>query len=96
MMSGADLIRAERFRQISSENYSPEGDKGRTDELLRASASYALNAADHIVYPYDDLNDTDYYWPWDAKHFKPKSTKRDLVRAGALIAAAIDSLETDD
>lgn len=92
-MSGADLIRAERFRQISSENRSPESDRGQTRELMVAAASYALNAADRLEDP--TLDDTDYYWPWDLSLFKPKSTKRDLIRAGALIAAAIDSLETE-
>lgn len=31
-------------------------------------------------------------WPWCLPFFKPKTQVRDLVRAGALIAAAIDRL----
>jgi hypothetical protein len=32
------------------------------------------------------------HWPWDASWWKPKDVIRNLVRAGALIAAEIDRL----
>ncbi len=32
-------------------------------------------------------------WPWDFRWWKPKNPRRDLVRAGALIVAAIDRLD---
>ena len=32
-------------------------------------------------------------WPWSDKWWKPKDKIRDLVRAGALIAAEIDRLQ---
>lgn len=32
-------------------------------------------------------------WPWPSKWWKPKSQRRDLVRAGALILAEIERLD---
>ena len=32
-------------------------------------------------------------WPWDAEWWKPQDRRRDLVKAGALIAAEIDRLD---
>lgn len=32
-------------------------------------------------------------WPWDARWWKPGDRKRELVKAGALIAAEIDRLQ---
>ena len=34
-------------------------------------------------------------WPWDKESFKPTTSLRDLVKAGALIAAAIDRLQNE-
>lgn len=31
-------------------------------------------------------------WPWNDEYWKPKDPRRDLVRAGALIAAALDRM----
>jgi hypothetical protein len=86
-MRGHDLIRAERFRQESSERYTQEKDIGRRDELVMAAVSYLL-----VTDP--AYNDGDYasaFWPWANEYWKPKDTKRNLIRAGALIAAAIDA-----
>jgi len=32
-------------------------------------------------------------WPWEEKSFKPTTPLEDLIKAGALIAAAIDRLQ---
>ena len=32
-------------------------------------------------------------WPWEQESFKPTTDIRDLIKAGALIAAAIDRLQ---
>ena len=89
---GVDLIRAERERQIIDEGYTPDHDRQHPHgELLDAALAYIK------VQP--EL------WPWDRAGFKPahnephvdcdKRCVRDLVKAGALVAAAIDRLLAD-
>lgn len=89
-IDGASLIAQERRRQVEDENYSPEHDAQHTDaELLKAAMAYMLAATD----PDDvELRSGRLYWPWNPVSFKPKAPIRNLVRAGALIAAEIDRL----
>ncbi len=82
-MSGTDLIRAERYRQKQAENYQAEGDKGRAHELAAAAAVYAL----------DGIRDISDLWPWAPEYYKPRDARRNLIRAGALIAAALEALD---
>lgn len=35
-------------------------------------------------------------WPWEEETFKPTTSLKDLIKAGALIAAAIDRLQKDN
>jgi hypothetical protein len=58
--------------------------------LALAGATYALTADMRII----GRDDTPITWPWDSPYWKPTpgNRLRDLVKAGALIAAAIDSL----
>lgn len=35
-------------------------------------------------------------WPWKEESFKPTTPLKDLIKAGALIAAAIDRLQKDN
>ena len=88
-MSGTDLIAAERQRQIDVEGWTPEHDAKHTgDDLAAAAACYALPAGSARR----DLQAA--YWPW-ADHFwkpTPYDRVRELVKAGALIAAEIDRL----
>jgi hypothetical protein len=80
-LDGASLIAAERQRQIEVEGYGPEHDEDHAGELATAGAAYAT----------DDRN----LWPWSEGAWKPTpgDPVRQLVKAGALIAAAIDALE---
>lgn len=93
------LIADERRRQIQDKGYDACHDAGHDcGELAAAAANYALNAACQLS-PYDGLSndeppDSDSWpslsgepWPW-----KPKDAKRDLVRAGALIAAELERM----
>ena len=92
---GAGLIAIERTRQKSVEGYDQVHDiMHPTDEFCRAAIAYAVY--DVAVIPFDGAHKG--WWPekWDADMFKPKDRKRNLVRAGALIAAAIDRLKYDD
>jgi hypothetical protein len=85
---GTDLIAAERTRQISEEGYGAEHDHGHAEELATAGAAYAL--AGTVI----QAREHPPYWPWSQQFWKPTPDDRlrELVKAGALIAAAIDSL----
>lgn len=99
--TGAELIERERIRQQEREGYDPRHDDSHEHgELVLAAAQYALpperrelvNAGAtslperFVGVPYD--------WPWDNESWKPtpEDRIRELVKAGALIAAEIDRL----
>jgi hypothetical protein len=86
----ADIV-AERRRQIEAEGWTPEhDDEHGAGEMAAAAAAYAFSAAtEGRYYAADPLG----FWPWDAKWWKPKGARRDLVRAGALIVAEIERLD---
>lgn len=92
MKTGIELIAAERERQITSEGWTPEHDDAchSQSELTRAAISYAR----HLT-PMDNIGDSELLWPFDTDEFKPsgKDPIRNLVKAGALIAAEIDRLQ---
>lgn len=86
-MNGIESIAAERRRQIEAEGWTPEHDDEHcVGELAAAAASYALarNECDSALVS----------WPWAMKWWKPKDRRSNLVRAGALIAAEIDRLDS--
>lgn len=90
--TGASLILEERRRQIEEEGYDAMHDRHHTpQDLCRAAAAYALHE-DHTDLVADGARNL---WPWGARFWKPKGHLRNLVRAGALIAAAIDRLLAD-
>ncbi|MCD9097078.1 hypothetical protein [Luteimonas fraxinea] len=83
---GASLISAERSRQISAEGWSAEHDDAHADlALVRAAVAYALYGISRRVVD-------DSFWPWHLDWWKPSDRVRNLVKAGALIAAEIDRL----
>jgi len=86
---GVSLIAAERQRQIDVEGYTVEHDAQHPEQMARAAASYATPAADRrMEYGVPEL------WPWTPDFWKPTPDDRvrELVKAGALIAAEIDRL----
>lgn len=84
MKSGAELISEERKRQIEEEGYDEFMDSFRKpNDLTKASICY-LKAN---LMPFGDIIED---FPWDSLFFTPKDKLRNLVRAGALIAAEID------
>jgi hypothetical protein len=95
-MSGAELIAAERRRQVAEKGYDAEHDDAQTDgSLLTAGILIACDVAGHALANVDppDLNGP---WP-DALllHVREKHAGdevRQLVIAGAMIAAEIDRL----
>lgn len=99
---GAKLIARERRRQVEEEGWTAGHDAEHAGGNLALAASlYAKDVA-------DKLYDADYGfippqmspcpigWPWDGKWWKPTPDDpvRQLVKAGALIAAEIDRLQT--
>ena len=97
---GASLIMDERDRQVKKEGFTEEHDAEHTDaELIQAARAYALMAeaqqSGENCVTFDGIGPekppTD--WPWELRWWKPSNDPiRNLVKAGALIAAEIDRL----
>lgn len=95
MTKGSDRIAAERERQISVEGYDAAHDRAHEHQLMAAAMCY-LTAAAH-PHP-SDLRRAPLGWPWAEQFWKPEGgRRRNLEKAGALIAATLDSwITTDD
>lgn len=91
-MTGIELIAQERKRQIKQEGFTLERDRAYGSlELRLAAFCYLRNSAFQLgkseVQP-------GVYWPWEIEWWKPSDDPvRNLVKAGALIAAEIDRLK---
>lgn len=91
---GVDLISGERLRQLTAEGWTPKHDDSHDDGSLAAAAS-CLAA---------EGTDAEFTWPgYDLSWIKSLRDKhaasgrvRQLVIAGALIAAEIDRLQRRD
>lgn len=95
-MSGVEAIAAERRRQVDEEGFTPEHDAGHDLRSLTAAArAYLTTGSDPNLRGSRSTSDVRArrMWPWEPEGFKPDYGLRDLVKAGALIAAAIDRLE---
>lgn len=88
---GADLIASERARQVVVEGWTAEHDDGYDGaELIAAAIGYANAAATQVRdgCTWGELPDD---WPWMPCWWKPsEDPNRNLAKAGALLAAAID------
>jgi hypothetical protein len=88
-MSAIEDIAAERQRQIDAELFTEAHDDNHpAGELAEAAACYA--APDLFE---RGVRQVPVGWPWALKWWKPTDRRRDLVKAGALIAAEIDKLD---
>lgn len=104
-MSVIEEIAAERERQQSAEGWTlAHDDEHKLGELAMAAASYAVKAG-----PYDQVDLRVGYrqnwqhggwstlssliWPWGRECWKPTDSRRNLVKAGALIVAEIERLD---
>ena len=94
--TGIQLISEERQRQVEKEGWTPEHDDQHfCDELATAGAVYALPERQReSQWP----KSTPKLWPWDSEWYKPTPDDRikELAKAGALIAAEIDRLNSLD
>jgi hypothetical protein len=103
-MTGIDLIALERARQINEEGFSLEDDRRCTSgELIDAGISYATAAAkqsrgeDSLSYLISLEGAGCVPWPWESAWWKPSKDKvRNLVKAGALIAAELDRITAEE
>lgn len=78
---------------MNKELYDAMHDRHHTPQILaRAAAGYALHEDPSKLVSDAAAN----LWPWSKVFWKPKDQLRNLVRAGALIAAAIDRLQKED
>lgn len=87
---GVALIQEERDRQKRVKGWTAEHDDGHTDgSLAEAAASYILAGSQGVNRNVlaEDL------WPWRLDEFRADCPRiRQLVKAGALIAAEVDRL----
>ena len=93
MKTGIELIAEERQRQIEKEGWTSEHDASHFNgELAKAAACYAVVGTDaKVIDPYFDLES--WAWPFEKESWKPHQDKiRNLIKAGALIAAEIDRI----
>ncbi|MCI2234010.1 hypothetical protein MKK42_18110 [Escherichia coli] len=83
-----DVI-AERQRQQSAEGWTPEHDDEHCNgELAMASVCY-INETGTV----NRNGGKPWGWPWDASWWKPKTRRRNLVKAVALILAEIERID---
>lgn len=87
-MDGVERIAQERKRQIHKGYTATHDAEHDVNDLIRAAGSYIYASTRGQV----DAVDT--AWPWEPELWKPsKDPARNLEKAGALIAAAVDRLE---
>lgn len=90
---------AERQRQIYIEGRTTEGDDEQAPgRLAEAAACYAHYAANWGWFPGQTHDEYSAHsepttWPLDHNWWKPKSPRRDLVKAAALILAEIERID---
>jgi hypothetical protein len=94
MKSPIEEIAAERRRQIEVEGWTSEhDDRHERGELAKAAAAYAYNAgADELNRRWNSATPV-IVWPWSREWWKPTTSRRDLIKAAALIVAEIERLD---
>lgn len=95
--AGVELIAVERQRQLDVEGFdTSHDDKHSGGELSAAASAYTLLACDIMAgtpYPQAVLERLERAWPWEECWWKPSPDPiRNLIKAGALLAADIDRL----
>lgn len=89
-MNGAQLIAEERNRQINQEGWTPAHDAQWKGQELGFAARCYLDRGVNLI---PHLHDPSPFWPFDNEWWRPSEDPvRNLIKAGALIAAEIDRL----
>ncbi|EPG3313509.1 hypothetical protein L4Q78_001714 [Pseudomonas aeruginosa] len=86
-------VQAERRRQVEAEGWAPEHDDQHADGQMAVAAGYYALACG---FPHERdiaLGHVPQYWPWDARWWKPKDARSNLVRSCALALAEIERLD---
>ena len=95
-MTGSELIARERQRQIDVEGWTPEHDATHNDCQLNWVAMAYMCAARLVLKNDPAATTSPAFWPWSQAWWKPsRDPIRNLVKAGALIAAEIDRLQRE-
>jgi hypothetical protein len=94
--TGVEMIAVERARQLLGEGWTCRHDDEHTKgQMAYAGASYAICAAAQVEHNKREMPPCfiPKAWPWERFWWKPSPDAiRNLVKAGALIAAEIDRL----
>lgn len=94
--AAADVL-AERRRQIEDEGWTPEhDDQHMQGQMALAAGNYALCAGFASKWNGGDTTlckPAPQGWPWPRAWWKPTNSRRDLVKAAALILAEIERLD---
>ena len=93
---GGESIMRERIRQQQPTDQGGEGYASRSDVALYGDKQLAQAALCYIMTYLWGKKVGYEKWPWKKNQFtfKPKDNRRNLERAGALIAAEIDRLNS--
>lgn len=90
------LLERERHAKIG---FTPEHDDLHVRGTLSgAAACYAINAA-WLLNPETEktqLEGVPVWWTLESEQWKPKTSRKDLVRAASLIIAEIECIDRDD
>jgi hypothetical protein len=103
-LTGVELIAAERARQVSVKGWTAQHDDDHdAGQITAAASAYSLLACEQVyIEQYRSFAEQAQYhmdkcWPWDEERWKPSPNPiRNLVKAGALLAAEIDRLQRND
>jgi len=96
-LTGAELIAAERKRQIEVEGWDAKhDDQWDAEHLAQAAACYGFAERYRVVFDSGDALPA--AWKLGPRWWKPTPNDRlkELVKGGALIAAAIDRLLAEE
>lgn len=103
-MTGSEQIHHERVRQITEKGYGAANDDAYIEgQLILAAIAYAHEAIPFnapvevkdgvMVERFEDDGSAPVWWPWGQSDWDPSDdSTRNLVVAGALIAAEIDRI----
>lgn len=93
-------IKKERLRQIKkgfSQKHDDECEN--TSNLIKAASCYAVGEKLQVMRGFrtgaffDSEPNIVNFWPWENSSWKPKNTRKNLVKAAALIVAAIEQID---